>query len=253
MDSLSPSRLTTAAPISSHRTASPAPVASHAPASPRDSVSPSLTSSRIHGALSAYAGAETTGIRAGEVRTTNDYVQFLQGLEQKYPGASGLDLNRAVRQHFYSDEGSKNSSPVFDSWLGKDGGKNSPSLQGIEKDLQGLPTRLANPEGKQVDLSHVSVGIDAYYNQKTGRNGALEATLDAAKGFMLTHGGDLGQVFGGLIRAIPGVGDKDETVGRALAYASPDQLRGNQAGLSIGSDMTPQTKLSSAVQGYFQK
>lgn len=226
-----------------------------ADAAPRgDSVSgTAVRSSQVHEGLKAFAGGAP--IAASDVHNTDDYSQFLRQLESKYPNASGLDLNRAVRQHFYSDNGTKNSSEVFDKWLGKEGGQNDPALKGIEKDLQGLPSRINNPSGKSVDLSHMTVGIDAYYNHKTGRHGITDVPADAFKGVMLTHGGDAGQVFAATIKAAGnklGISNGDETFSNALGYASPPELRGNQAGIEIGMQIGRNDRLSDAVAKQFR-
>jgi hypothetical protein len=231
-----------------------ATAATTAPSSPLtggETVSAGVKSAQVHEALGAYAGAPIT---AAQVRTTDDYTQLVRQLEQKYPNASGLDINRAVRQHFYSDNGVKNTHEAFDNWLGRDGGHNAAELTGVENDLQGLPSRVTDPAGKAVDLSHMAVGIDAYYNHKTGIHSIATAPIDAAKGFMLTHGGDLGQVFAAEVMAAGnklGISHGSETFSSALDYASMAELRGNQDGIEMGLDMGAHDRLSAALMKQF--
>ncbi|MCA9796334.1 MAG: hypothetical protein KC910_31220 [Candidatus Eremiobacteraeota bacterium] len=223
------------------------------PGGPRDGVSATVISTRLGLAYHDVAAAdERVHVPdARLVKSTDDYTRFLSRLENKYPDADALDLNRAVRQHFYGDQGKRNQMGVFDSWLGDYGGNRLASLKGIEEDLQGLPDQLRRPDGKSVNLAHLAAGIDTHYQINKGM-ASRHNPVQWLKGAALTHAGDLGQTFGGLVRAvIPGVGDKDETISKALGYSSLDQLRGNQAGIEMGASLGPGEKLSAATRRYF--
>lgn len=224
---------------------------------PKDSVSPTVIGTRLQMAYEGVAQGENGPVRtdvhvpnASVVKTTEDYTRFVRILEKKYPNADGLDLNRAVRQHFYANDGARNQMPIFDSWLGTHGGRSLASLEGIEKDLKGLPHVITRPDGKSVNLAHLAVGIDTHYDIKRGE-ASRHSPLQWIRGAALTHGGDFGQTFGGVIRSIPGVGEENETLKKAFGYSSMDQLRGNQHGIEMGASMHSGQRLSTALQNHF--
>lgn len=184
-------------------------------------------------------------VKASEVKTTEDYKEFIRRLEQKYPKASGFEINRAVRQHFYSDDGRRNTHEVFDSWLGKEGGKNNPNLKGIEKDLEGLPSTIKDPCGRPINLAHQVVGVDTYYREKVlGEDSWYGAPKRAGQRFMLTNGGDYSQTIIGMGH----VPFTDTTVDQALNYSAADQLNGNNDGLAMGDRMTSTDRLSTVLE-----
>lgn len=189
----------------------------------------------------------TREVKAKDVKTTEDYKEFIRGLEKKYPNASGFEINRAVRQHFYSGSGNRNTHEVFDDWLGTEGGMNNPNLKGIEKDLEGLPATIKDPCGRPINLAHQVVGIDTYYREKVlGEDSWYGAPKRAAQRFMLTNGGDYSQTVIGTGMAVFDV--DGTTFQQARNFSAPDQLNGNDDGLAIGDRMTASDRLSTALE-----
>lgn len=211
-----------------------------------------LSASTGEGVASASQSGEPQPIRANEVRSVEDYVLFVGQLEQKYPDVPGLEINRAIRQHFYGEDGVRNAGP-FELFLGSEGGLKNPALAGIRDVIQGLPHEIQGPDGKSINLAHMTVGIDAHYQYQM--EGRIMDPVDVAAGLFVTHAGDAGQVLGGLVRAAllsPDLESFRKDVDDAFGYASMDQLRGNQHGLEMGFKMSPESSLSQVLANYYQ-
>lgn len=193
----------------------------------------------------ATSGAARPRIEPSQVKTSDDLVRFVGDLETKYPNAHPRDMMRALRQHYYSDDGNKNQFPLFDMMIGRKGGKFAPELKGIDKDLQGLPMHVKNKAGDRVDISHIFAGADAFYD-----GGLAGQVKGRTVGALASWGGDFLQTGAELVFA---PFSKKYSFDEAIAKSSKDQLRGDAIGyFNIGGQVGSGLRVSVALWSAFE-